>query len=682
MVHLTIHLFMFLTYCYTTRALTAYDCRSPSTNYTVVSLLDVGECHLPESNYSEEKTRVQVLQERSYAYVQVYECSLVVQRLITDCGMFSHSSMISNGLLTYVHYLGRDACLEIHKTRTFRNFYGHVLNEVLPNSTSRFSIELAGSLSSNGRCNGAKFVENGITYHSVTVQADIALHVRDYTATVQTDTDRIHLRSGLTCKITELACTDSDNGETFWNLHSDYNKCRKGEFVRLYDGTAAIVKPTDTVNGDQTKFIVVDQGNVVFALTIGRSIRACGRNMHATEHPRLLIMFRHENGDYDDQEVDALSLNSHEVDLTAYTNSKLLYVEQGYKRALDSFQSYTIYRRCLLHRQILKNRLAMAPLSPNAIGSLLKNRPGILGVALGESLYLFECLPRKVKIHRHPERRCFKELPVDADGEMLYMAPGTRILQTIGEEIACSNLAPALYFIDNQWIGLSPEPITGINPEIIEAAPEPKFQFKSIQRISADGVYTRQELENARHLMFHNMERSGITNILTSRFAGRDVDLQGLEPLNIFSEEQIKELAKRTIHRMWGWFKGIGEFTSGLIGIYFLFRLCKSAAETFINAFHLHNESGWSIALLASFWDTLSVWIVDKQRQKQRSTTNANENLCTEVVATAPAPEEQATIRTIGTLANTRIYPHLQRTETTPPVVDVTPKTNPDNEFL
>ena len=61
-----------------------------------------------------------------------------------------------------------------------------------------------------------------------------------------------------------------------------------------------------------------------------------------------------------------------------YVNSKFLYLEQSLKRTIDRTYAYTIHRRFLLWREILRNRLAPAPLTLNLISSIIKEKRGYL----------------------------------------------------------------------------------------------------------------------------------------------------------------------------------------------------------------------------------------------------------------------------------------------------------------
>ena len=98
-----------------------------------------------------------------------------------------------------------------------------------------------------------------------------------------------------------------------------------------------------------------------------------------------------------------------------------------------------------------------------------------------------------------------------------------------------------------------------------------------------------------------NFKRNALNNILVRKIAGQDIETQGFSTLNLFSKEEMENLANSAIRKLYGYFTIIGEWTSGMLGIYFIFRAVKFLFETFLNAVALHRPNGCGIHLLASF---------------------------------------------------------------------------------
>ena len=83
----------------------------------------------------------------------------------------------------------------------------------------------------------------------------------------------------------------------------------------------------------------------------------------------------------------------------------------------------------------------------------------------------------------------------------------------------------------------------------------------------------------------------------------------------------IAGLAESALDKMWGWFRCIGTWTSGLIGIYCIIGFVKILIEILINAIAIQREHGWSLKILASFWDTLRVQTLAIFAQRANSTS-------------------------------------------------------------
>jgi hypothetical protein len=260
----------------------------------------------------------------------------------------------------------------------------------------------------------------------------------------------------------------------------------------------------------------------------------------------------------------------------------------------------------------------MAPVAPDAVASLIKNQLGHIARIAGEVLYIMKCLPIMVEIRR--EENCYLELPVTAYNRSVFMSPSTRILQEHAQQIECNTIMPAMYYLEDKWIGFDPYPTIGITPQELKVDSEEPFVFKTIQSLGTGGIYTATEIERAQNDMMFNFERSALNNIIIRKMAGKPVNAQGYSTLSLFDKYEMEELANSTIKALYGYFTILGEFTSGLLGLYFIFRAVKFVFETSINAISLHKINGCSFHLLASFWNTLTLFILHQKHYKKKNT--------------------------------------------------------------
>ena len=71
----------------TVEAIIGYYCGSNQLNLTTLSLLEVGECDIPEPKLHIETTYIQLLQISDFTLTQVRQCKIEIRRTISYCGM-------------------------------------------------------------------------------------------------------------------------------------------------------------------------------------------------------------------------------------------------------------------------------------------------------------------------------------------------------------------------------------------------------------------------------------------------------------------------------------------------------------------------------------------------------------------------------------------------------------------
>lgn len=70
-----------------TFALIGYDCGARTLNITTLSLLEVGDCELPDVNINTTQKYIQLLQISDYSELMVRQCKVEIRRTIFHCGM-------------------------------------------------------------------------------------------------------------------------------------------------------------------------------------------------------------------------------------------------------------------------------------------------------------------------------------------------------------------------------------------------------------------------------------------------------------------------------------------------------------------------------------------------------------------------------------------------------------------
>ena len=233
----------------TVEAIIGYDCGSNQLNLTTLSLLEVGECDIPEPKLHIETTYIQLLQISDFTLTQVRQCKIDIRRTISYCGMHSHISAVTNGQSEYIHELSHQQCDTLHSSGTISLGQNLQISNLKINQTSYHSVLLAGSLAMNGDCAGTQYSDPFGTWNNVIVQGVIKVTLQEYYTPVNLNTNKIHLRSGVTCSLSESHCVDMEGGQTFWNPLPD-DICNFNKYEILYAGFANKTYDNSTSNTD------------------------------------------------------------------------------------------------------------------------------------------------------------------------------------------------------------------------------------------------------------------------------------------------------------------------------------------------------------------------------------------------------------------------------------------------
>lgn len=613
-------LLMILTICSIHgEALIVYDCWKTDGQVAAISLKEVANCPDLAEAYKETTQTIQVLQQNSFSKIHVYTCLIEVTRQIYHCGMFSHVSVVQNGFLSYIFELTAEECRNLHANKAL-NLYGtHLITGLKPNSSTHQSVVFAGSLNENGACEASTFTQFGQTFEDVVVQATITITLQDYTALLKLEENLVSLRGGLTCPFLIGSCMDTMNGITTWDV-GQVRPCTENDISVLYEGQASFITVTSPNSEQQTTYVVVEQFEHIFALQLLQRTGICMQEVFTTEHPQLLVVTRKTYGFKFSANQPRLTENAN---LLSYINSKFMYVEVTYKKQLNSVYRNAIHRRCLLNREILKNRLLLAPLNPNAVALLLKNEPGHLGSILGEVMIITKCTARVATIKRM--NKCYKQLPVSVDNQTFFVAPVTHILQRIGEEINCGELAAPMFQIDNKWVGFNPNPQAKLTPIILSPEQEKIFNF-SFVNLGKSGIYSYDEIKGLQDVLMFGVEREAILNVVVRKLSNLSTDNQGLMPTLLFDEQELQKLAETTLTVIWQKFLQFGTIFSAIYGLYFLYKLIKYVLSLGLHALTLYTTFGISWKLLASCCSSASILLLQKENLQNRKTQSDDEN--------------------------------------------------------
>ena len=255
--------FCLLSFGSTVHAIVGYDCGSSQLNITTISLLQVGDCNLPESKVKSVESYIQLIQFSNIATTPVMQCKVEIKRTIYHCGMHSHISVVENEEGEYLHEILHDVCEIMHNTGILKLGPPLIISNLRVNETSHHSVTLAGSIGINGECSGTQYSDPFGTWNNVVVQGSLKIKLSQHEGSVNLHNDRIHLKTGLTCPLSQSSCLDEDGGYTFWDpLPKDI--CQFNKYQLLYEGIAnKIQDDTETLFSLATQditFVLAQKG--------------------------------------------------------------------------------------------------------------------------------------------------------------------------------------------------------------------------------------------------------------------------------------------------------------------------------------------------------------------------------------------------------------------------------------
>lgn len=579
-----------------TLGLIGYDCGGATTNITTLSLLEVGECDIPHQEVNVSKKYIQLLQINQYSSIHVIQCKVEIYRQIRRCGMHSHTMDVLNGEYSYIESVTMDECKRMHNTG--RTKIGRTeISGIHRNMTTSRPVVIAGDIGPDGSCQGVYYSDPYGTWASVIVKGTVKISLRDYTATVNVDANKVQMLSGTSCELNEGQCIDIDGGNTFWNPLPE-DSCKSNRYGLLYEGYADQTEDIHS-NFKQTVYSMTE-GEIIFALTSKDRTNVCGYTLIRTEHPKLIIVEIERGNPFIRKELIAVN----NLDIFAYVNSKFVYVEKHIRTQMKQMYRDILIQRCNLERQVLQNALTLARKSPDEFAFNIMKGPGYMALMAGEVAHIIKCIPVDVKVAETKE--CYDQLPVFVSNNSYYLAPRTHILTKMGIQITCNRLVSPMYLLDGAWYSTSPTPVLTMPPNIIKPLTAPTWRYHNLNLLATSGIYTQKDLDELRNHIMFPAERPAILNSVARGIVGEPTIAQGGPLSNLLDDETIHKIIESTWEKTWGYFSVFGNISAGFIGIIIMFRGIKLIFDTIIHGYALHTVYGWSIYLVGAVWDSVT----------------------------------------------------------------------------
>lgn len=643
-------------WCTTAAALIAYDCQNKGLNITTFSLTDIGACKPPTNNIQTSQERIQLIQVNDIETVKVVQCKIKLARMITHCGMHSHSSSVADGFATYIYPVTRDKCFRMHQTQVLVDFFGKNIDGLVINGTTHATAVMAGWVTADARCQGAHYEDHKGSWADVVVQATLEITLQERYASAITNENKIILTDGMTCPYKERFCVDTMFGHSFWD-HVDSNQCAETKYTILYEGLAKKLSP-EKFNEKNSDAVIysVDQGDMVFAMPIAGPTMICGQTAYETDHPKFFIIKPSETGIF---YFKSKKLNLLNMDPTTYVNSKVVFVEKHLGNQISALYADVVEQRCMLEQQVLRNLQTLAITAPSEFAFAKMQVPGYTAFNYGEVVHILQCTPVEVSVRN--SESCYHELPIIYDNKSFFMTPRNHIIQKFGTEIGCNPFLYSSFKVQNRWYknsrGLHEIP----TPQTMEPNNQNRWKYTSPGNLFKGGLYTQKDMLALQEHLFLPSERKAVTGIISRGMIGLTTDMQGTNFGKLIDEVTINVWFKKAAASMWHWFTLIGTVTSGLMGFYMIGKGIKFMIDTVIHGFLLYEIFGVSLKLMGALLDSITMYFIHKHHSKRKTDEIVTVESGEMQSAETKINNQNGTGKTISTL-----YPGLSNCESVP----------------
>lgn len=577
-------------------SLIGYDCGARSLNITTLSLLDVEDCEMPTHHLNITKRYVQLLQLNTFTDTRVIQCKLEVHRTVYYCGMHSHVSIMEHGENEYIYEMSREKCKAVHETGILR-FDNQMISGLRVNQTTTHALTYAGSINNDGKCGGTTYTDPFGSWDNVVVQGTLKITLKDHVATVDLKRNKIQLRSGTRCTLTDGYCIDIEGGYTFWDV-VPVDTCKFNDYGLLYEGLSnKIYDPTP--NFEQTVYSL-STDDVTFALIAKSKINVCGYEVYRTEHPKLFIFETIKGVSF----VNRKRVSIDNLDIFAYINSKFVFVEKHIKNQINRLYEDVVAERCKQERQILKNALSIASQSPDQFAYDLMKGPGYMAINSGEVIHVIKCIPVEVRV-RHDDK-CYEELAVIKNNRTMFMMPKTHVLKKQGTQIECNGLLPNYFKIDGIWYKILPKLTDAKDPTTLHPSAKSSWKYNDPASLATSGIYTEKDLDQLRDRIMFPVEQASLLNDVAREMHGHTIiDNEGAIS-KLLNENTIEKIVSNAWSSMWGKFTTFGSVSAGIFSIIIIIQGIKMVFGVIIKGYALHQVYGWSLHLLGALWGSLA----------------------------------------------------------------------------
>ena len=615
-------LLLYLTIIKAAAGLTAYDCKHPSAQRTVLNTVEPGLCPKPWTDFEQPKLeKIQVVQLGVATRVLGYHCSVRATRRVEFCGHWARPS-VSYGSRTsqwnQLEHIDAEACWNAaHKGvlkamgREWHIRVGEVREE---------TFFTHGDRTLQRGCVPATFITNNVQYTHSVEEATATLKVVQIYGGRKPDASKVQFYGD----INEEALYEDETkwldfkGRIVWKMDED-PRCQD-HVSALYMGNAEVYARKGQVGRRDTIVITNREvkGGQHMGLVLGGSARICGKYCHSVDSLDgfAVCFFQHDNPQFPETAFKYVGVDQardlEAADARARGDHNFLVSQLEIRRHFYK-QSQDI---CDNRRRILQSKLQAISGTQNEHALRDIYGPGYQVVPAGPAAaYIIRCVP--VQVTLVSTGNCTNEVPVvvalgseeggrtrtEDDQELLsanqttmFMDPITRNLKRFGTEVPCSQDMPIRWLLDDKWYCSSEKGAYSCTaPEQLEIDYDTvHFNGSFLAGMTGSGLMTKemqQEVDTYVDVVTNSGAAVARTNNLMVQGADGNTLGSPMSPQDLdgtFDTFQ-RRLTPEWVHFLLGSYSTtvLWAMTWGSLGLAMIFSACR-----FLREFHSYGWDG------------------------------------------------------------------------------------------
>lgn len=581
-------------------ALVAYDCQGDFVNKTTISLVDVPSCERSEEKVLTEEIQVAITQVSHAQELKVNRCFVKASHVVWRCGKWGGRDAPMAHYTTLPRISKEDCDEMINKGRYTPPFSASASIELSGLGYQESSFTSYGSIDADGDCTpGGTLTHRGNTWNRAIRITNLEITTAITTASVDFEENIVVFPNGVRCDYSKGSCEQAEYGYLFWDKLTPV--CPGKQHSMIYQGHAQKIKQGNTT------FVQMTHDGYDFQIKLAtKTAEVCGFMSYFTEHPQLFITVLSETT-FRFPKLE--KVNSREINMLNYINSKLVYTMRHTKNEVDRLFRIFEKERCKMQNRISENMMTLAIVSPKEFAYQYFHEPGYTAVVRGEVVHVAKCNPVDVVPVPLNDGRCYNELQVSLSNQTMYVTPRTRILVPHGTIVACAGEISSQFNYMGKWVVQTPAGLIQVkSPEII--TPDSiSYEFETLEHLSKGGLYTSASILEYQKILISPMEESIVqSRIRESMRTGaqlpdgymlsRGISLDDVK----FLENKLKTWASSlgdTLKEMAAWF-------SVVLMIAALIKIVLGAINACINFRILRQSESVVTSLLLCLFDSLT----------------------------------------------------------------------------